>query len=95
MSRNSEALIDIQQAALRIMRFTENIGRAELEASEEKISAILDQIAIIGEATKRLALDCCQANPFISWRELAEMRDFIINFLMLRPIYQLKMIASK
>ena len=54
MSRDRESLIDIINAAQRILRYTSDVSRFELETNDEKLSAILYQITIIGEATKRL-----------------------------------------
>jgi len=79
MPRDIESLIDIERAARRILRYTDKISRAELEMNDEKLSAILYQIAIIGEATKRLSQDFRQQHPEIPWREIAGMRDMLIH----------------
>ncbi|MFM6408390.1 MAG: DUF86 domain-containing protein, partial [Microcystis sp.] len=42
-------------------------------------SAILYQITIIGEATKRLSVIFRQQHPEIPWREMAGMRDVIVH----------------
>lgn len=55
MPRDQESLIDIATATKRILRYTDVISRANLETNDEKLSAILYQITIIGEATKRLS----------------------------------------
>lgn len=74
MPRDNESLIDIERAARRVLR-----DRADLETNDEKVSAILYQITIIGEATKRLSQDFRQQYPEIPWREIAGMRDVIIH----------------
>jgi uncharacterized protein with HEPN domain len=79
MSRDQESLIDISTAIKRIQRYTANISRLDLEANDEKLSAVLYQIAIIGEATKRLSLPFRQQYPKIPWREMAGMRDVIVH----------------
>ncbi|HIK29813.1 MAG TPA: DUF86 domain-containing protein [Oscillatoriales cyanobacterium M59_W2019_021] len=79
MPRDLESLIDIEQAARRILRFTDGVDRSNLEADEEKIPAILYPITIIGEATKRLSDQIRQQNPEIPWRSLAGMRDVIVH----------------
>lgn len=79
MPRDQESLIDITNAIRRILRYTGGIGRAELEANDEKLSAILYQITIIGEATKRLSQLFRQQYPEIPWREMAGMRDVIVH----------------
>jgi uncharacterized protein with HEPN domain len=79
MLRDNESLIDIERAARRVLRYTDNISRVELEVNDEKLSAILYQIAVIGEATKRLSQDLRQQHPEIPWREIAGMRDMLIH----------------
>lgn len=79
MLRDNESLIDIERAARRVLRYTENISRVDLEVNDEKLSAILYQIAVIGEATKRLSQDLRQQHPEIPWREIAGMRDMLIH----------------
>lgn len=79
MPRDLESLIDIEKAAQRILRFASDIDRNELIANDEKVSAILYQITIIGEATKRLSMQFRQQHPEIPWRNLAGMRDVIIH----------------
>ncbi|GAB4374833.1 MAG: DUF86 domain-containing protein [Elainellaceae cyanobacterium] len=79
MPRDNESLIDIETAARRILRYTSGVDRAALEANDEKVSAILYQITIIGEATKRLSPEIRQQHPEIPWRDIAGMRDVIVH----------------
>ena len=79
MLRDQEALIDIQNAAKRIQRYVEGVSREALECNDEKLSAILYQITIIGEATKRLSQEFRQNYPNLPWREMAGMRDVIVH----------------
>jgi uncharacterized protein with HEPN domain len=41
--------------------------------------AVVRNLEIIGEATKRLSDSCRQKNPQIPWREMAGMRDVLIH----------------
>jgi len=79
MSRDQESLIDIENATRRILRYVDDVGRPELEADDEKISAILYQITIIGEATKRISPAFRTKHPHLPWREMAGMRDVIVH----------------
>lgn len=79
MPRDRESLIDIVQSAQKILRFTQNISQAELEINEEKQSAILYQLTIIGEATKRLSQDFRGQYPSIPWKQMAGMRDIVTH----------------
>ncbi len=79
MPRDNESLIDIERAANRVLFYATDCDRASLETNDEKVSAILYQITIIGEATKRLSQDFRQQHPEIPWREIAGMRDVIVH----------------
>jgi uncharacterized protein with HEPN domain len=79
MPRDNESLIDIERAIRRILRYTDNVSRVELEMNDEKVSAILYQIAVIGEAIKRLSQEFRQQHPEIPWRDIAGMRDVLIH----------------
>lgn len=79
MPRNLESLIDIATAIRRILRYTDGISRSELEVNDEKLSAILYLITIIGEATKRISQTFRQHYPEIPWREMVGMRDVIVH----------------
>jgi uncharacterized protein with HEPN domain len=71
MPHDNESLIDIERAARRVLRYAVDCDRASLETNDEKVSAILYQITIIGEATKRLSQDFRQQHPEVPSREIA------------------------
>ena len=48
-------------------------------ADDKTQSAILYQILVMGEATKRLSAETRSACPAIPWREIAGMRDRLIH----------------
>ena len=79
MPRDSESLIDIQAAIRRILRYTHGIDRTELEVNDEKLSAILYQITIIGEAARRISTEFFEQHPAIPWREMIGMRNVIVH----------------
>ena len=79
MLRDQESLIDIAKATQRILRYADGVSRSQLEMNDEKLSAILYQITIIGEATKRISQTYRQQHPEIPWREMAGMRDVIVH----------------
>jgi uncharacterized protein with HEPN domain len=41
--------------------------------------AVIRNLEIIGEATKRISTDLRHQNPDIAWREMAGMRDVLIH----------------
>ena len=79
MLRDKASLIDIINAAKRIKQFAEGIDKSILADNEEKQSAILYQVIIIGEATKRLSSDFREKYSHIPWKDMAGMRDILAH----------------
>jgi uncharacterized protein with HEPN domain len=79
MSRDEATLLDIYHAAQRILRFAIGLTRNNLATNEEKQSAILYQVIIVGEATKRLSQDFRNAHDHIPWTDIAGMRDILAH----------------
>ncbi len=79
MSRDKASFLDIVSAARRILQFAEGIDKSELETNEEKQSAILYQIIVMGEATKRLSPEFREQYPEIPWKDIAGMRDILAH----------------
>lgn len=52
MNRDEAALLDVYNTTQRILLFASGLTKANLATNEEKQSAILDQVIIVGEATK-------------------------------------------
>ena len=78
MSRDSASLLDIVNAAKRVLLFAEGLEKSALANNEEKQSAILYQVIIIGEATKRLSAFRFQ-HPAVPWKDIAGMRDVLAH----------------
>ncbi|MEL6453317.1 MAG: HepT-like ribonuclease domain-containing protein [Cyanobacteria bacterium J06623_5] len=66
-------------AAKRVMKFSSDLTKAELITNEEKQSAVIYQLIIIGEATKRLSSDFRQEHPYIDWKCASGMRDILTH----------------
>ncbi len=79
MARDEASLLDIQQAARQIVRFRGDMDREAFMGDEAIQSAILHQLLVIGEATKRLSDEFRQAHPGIPWKPMAGMRDRVIH----------------
>lgn len=79
MNRDEAALLDIHNAAQRVLLFAYGLTKASLAINEEKQSAILYQVIIVGEATKRLSTDFRNAHPDVPWKNIAGMRDILAH----------------
>jgi uncharacterized protein with HEPN domain len=76
---DSALLADIENAATSISQFVSNISRPDFEQDIMKQSAVLYQLAVIGEATKNLSMEFRTAHPETPWKTMAGMRDILIH----------------
>lgn len=79
MSRDNASLLDIVRAGQLILQFAQELSREQLESDLRTQSAILYQIAIMGEATKRLSPEFREQHPEAPWDDMAGMRDIVAH----------------
>ncbi|MEL7068185.1 MAG: DUF86 domain-containing protein [Cyanobacteria bacterium J06581_3] len=79
MNRDEASILDMDTAAKRILSFSAGVSKQSLIENEEKQSAIVYQLIIIGEATKRLSMDFRNRHPDIPWKSTAAMRDVLAH----------------
>jgi len=79
MSRDNASLLDIVRAGQLILQFAQGLNREQLEFDLRTQSAILYQVAIMGEATKRLSREFREQHPEVPWDDIAEMRDIVAH----------------
>lgn len=77
--RDIATLLDIQRASQKIGQFKQGLNREQFIKDEKSQSAIIFQLLIIGEATKRLSMSLRQQYPQIPWLKMAGMRDNLIH----------------
>ncbi|MEL7350603.1 MAG: DUF86 domain-containing protein [Cyanobacteria bacterium P01_A01_bin.116] len=79
-NRDLQSLIDIEQAANKAAQFLKSVDGKEAFVKDEKTqSAVVFQLLIIGEATKRLSRKLRQQYPDLPWSLMAGMRDNMIH----------------
>ena len=79
MTRDANVyLLQIQEAVNRIRRYTEG-GREGFLADSMVQDAVLRNLQVIGEATKRIPDDFRKAHPGVRWRGMAGLRDVLIH----------------
>lgn len=79
MQRDEASVLDIVEACRRVLEFRGSQDLAAFMADIKTQSAVLYQIAVIGEASKRLSAAFRSAHPSIAWRDVAGMRDRVIH----------------
>lgn len=79
MNRDNAYLLDILNAIRRIQSFAVNLTKDDFRDSEEKQSAILYQIIVMGEAAKRLSPEIRATTSHVPWKEIAGMRDILAH----------------
>jgi len=80
MSKDDKAYLHhILDSILNIEDFTENIEENKFKSDELVQSAVIRQIEIIGEATKQLSNKTRDEYPNIPWKDMAGMRDKLIQ----------------
>lgn len=79
MSRDLSYVADILEAAQLVQTFIAGIDQEVFEQDLMRQSAVIRQIEIIGEATKRLSDEFRTNYPDIPWRQMAGMRDILIH----------------
>ena len=81
MSRDPALYIsDIIEACERIMEYMSGVNSLEdFKRDRRTYDAVLRNIQIIGEATKRLSADLRRDFAAIPWPEIAGMRDKIVH----------------
>jgi uncharacterized protein with HEPN domain len=83
--RDLAVVLDIVLACRDVESFLRGVERAaflEEEAGDEvrkTRSAVIHQLLVVGEATKRLSNELRAANPQVPWQAMAGLRDRLIH----------------
>jgi len=78
-SRDIETLLDIERAAPKVIQFKQGFDRDAFLDDEKTQSAIVFQLLILGEATKRLSTALREQYSDVPWSLIAGMRDKLIH----------------
>lgn len=66
-------------AAKDLAEFLQDIAKEEFLRSKLVRAAVIRQLEIVGEATKRMTREFRDRHPSIPWQEMAGMRDRLIH----------------
>lgn len=77
--RDRDSLEDLRDAARKALHFTAGLDEVGLASNEEKLSAVLYQFVVIGEAARRLSDAFRLGHPEVPWRQIIAMRNLITH----------------
>jgi uncharacterized protein with HEPN domain len=79
MRREELYLTDIVEAADAIGRFVAGVEYDPFVQDDEKRSAVLHKLTVIGEAAARLSSDFRQSHPSIEWSDIVAFRNIAVH----------------
>lgn len=79
MSRDPGTILQICNACEAIIEFTSGLDFKDFEIDRKTQSAVLHQLLIVGEGSKRLSQEFCDTHRNIEWSLMAKMRDKLIH----------------
>lgn len=79
MSLDNGIVLQIYNACRLLEDFKKGLSFEAFKTDLKSQSAILHQLLVLGEATKRLSQDFKNTHPELPWRSMAGMRDKLIH----------------
>ena len=76
---DTELLYDIQEALRRIKAYTPEMTYKEFLADTRTQDAVIRNLEIVGEATKKLSIELRNRHPDVPWKKMAGTRDRLIH----------------
>lgn len=76
---DTEFLEDIQEAIRRISVYTHELPYKAFLSDTRTQDAVIRNLEIIGEATKKLSVELRNQYPSVPWKEMAGARDRLIH----------------
>ena len=72
-------LLDMMEAAVKILKYTQGLTFEDFLADDKTIDAVVRNFEIIGEASLRIDEDFRLENPQIEWKKLRGFRNRIVH----------------
>jgi uncharacterized protein with HEPN domain len=79
MQRDDATLLDIARFSREILEITRGMDEAEFTSNRPTQLAVLYEIAVLGEAVKRLSPEFRERHSEIAWKDIAGMRDKVVH----------------
>ncbi len=72
-------LLDIRESVQRVLKYVGSMSREEFLSDSKTVDAVIRNLAIIGEAAKKVPADIRRQYPAIEWKKMAGLRDIVIH----------------
>jgi uncharacterized protein with HEPN domain len=79
MWRDPAWILDMLQAARKVLEYAQGLTEAEFKRSSRDQDAIVRQLTIVGEASKRVSAEFRIEHSEIPWKKIAGFRDVIVH----------------
>jgi uncharacterized protein with HEPN domain len=79
MWRDDATLLDILRASRLALEFRGQLDKASFLNDLKTQAAVLHELLVLGEATKRLSADFRDGHPDVPWKAIAGMRDRLLH----------------
>ena len=79
MYRDSASINDAYNAGKNVLDYAGDLTKEELKADGMRVSAIVYQVIIIGEATTRLSSEFRETHPDVPWKRMVGMRNILAH----------------
>ena len=70
---------DILHAASKLRLYVDGLTLETFRKDERTIDAVIRNLEVIGEATKKIPQHIRSANPNVEWKQIAGLRDILIH----------------
>jgi uncharacterized protein with HEPN domain len=72
-------LKDISESSGRVLDYTNAMARDEFFEDRKTVDAVMRNLAIIGEAAKKIPADVRRKHPDVAWKKMAGLRDIVVH----------------
>src|SRR5664279_2677830 len=72
-------LMDISECSGRVLDYTAAMTREEFFDDRKTVDAVMRNLAIIGEAAKKIPADVRRKHPDVAWKKMAGLRDIVVH----------------
>ena len=72
-------LKDIHECSARVLEYSAVLTREDFFEDHKTLDAVMRNLAIIGEAAKKIPTDVRRKYPDVAWKKMAGLRDIVVH----------------